>query len=107
MFIILIGLLSVLTSSNVSAQDKTSDLSRKVPTQETLKKNAVKIDKFKKNGEKSVPQGQKQISKSESDSKVKTAQAKKTVNVGKNKISESKSNIKTKVTSTKKAVIPE
>jgi hypothetical protein len=54
-----------------------------------------------------VQQGQKEISKSESDSKVKTAQAKKPVKVGQNKISESKSKIKTKVTSAKKAVVPE
>lgn len=107
LFIILTGLLSVVTSSSVLAQDKTNDLSKKAAVQETVKKNAVKIDKFKKNGAKSVQQGQKQISKSENNSKVKTAKAKKTVNVEQNKISESKSKIKTKVSSTKKAVIPE
>jgi hypothetical protein len=107
LFIILIGLLPVVTSSPVSAQDKTNDISKQVPNQKILKKNAVKIDKFKINGAKSVQQGQKEISKSESDSKVKTAQAKKPVKVGQNKISESKSKIKTKVTSAKKAVVPE
>jgi hypothetical protein len=107
MFIILTGLLTVVTSSPVPAQDKTNNISKQAPSQAILKKNAVKIDKFKINGAKSVQQGQKEISKSESNSKVKTAQTKKPVKVGQNKISESKSTIKTKVTSEKKAVVPE
>jgi hypothetical protein len=107
LFIILTGLTTIVTSFTVVAQDKTNEISKQAPNQQISKKNAVKIDKFKNNGTKSVVQGKKEISKSASDSKVKTVHSKKIVNVGQNKISEPKSDIKTKSITSKKAVVPE